>query len=464
MAHWLSFWNAETRRRNGQLEGQALGRVWVPWAERKLGIGDILYPVGIEGGELMLIGRVEIGELEVPGAADEQVDVEPVSGSGVEARFDRQLDPEVTDALEFWTASQTVRHIKRDDQRRVIGGQFQGRASLRELVRGSELLDRALEAPQTTRRSPAATEPTDEPVAHRWLIKAHTDPYEALADTREEGPLIYGGWTVPKQARLGDLLLFYGTDPYKEFGYVGRVCSPQTVVGRDGRYWAHIEVAPCEYPLPLADARQDAIIGGWSGVHNLKGLSASVPAQVWEAFVGRLAARDAELRATLEEWAEYPPLPELDSLAGEEWAADELPYSFELGLQSQLRTHLSERSQPWREPRPGEIAINISGYLGAAGFADIALVGRHDYRVLVIEVKLDARTSRGIEGIDQVRRYRDELRRRHADRRIEAWIAAQGFSPPVLDYAQAHDVVPHLIQRDPDGQLTVTRAEQSRNA
>jgi hypothetical protein len=138
----LSIWNkskrAEVRARDATDElageGDLLTRIYVPYGDSLIAPGDCVYIAGIEDGELMLISRVLVEEVTATNSGDSRVEIEAEAGTESEVALDRFVPRTETNRLEFLDASGTTQVIKRDGDGAALGTQFQGKASLRELV------------------------------------------------------------------------------------------------------------------------------------------------------------------------------------------------------------------------------------------------------------------------------------------------------------------------------------------
>jgi hypothetical protein len=143
MAEWLSFWNAETRARNGDLHGGPVEDIYVPYGKGKISHGDVIYCVGIEDEELRLITRIRVGSLDDDPADEESVLIEDAEEEPVDVDLDRLVTFEAAHAIRY-------EHVDGSKHRLTITGvlidpsPFQGRSSIRELREGSAQLDSLL--------------------------------------------------------------------------------------------------------------------------------------------------------------------------------------------------------------------------------------------------------------------------------------------------------------------------------
>jgi hypothetical protein len=149
-SRWLSFWNEQTRRGQGRRRrphASATGaEIYVPYGEGKLAVGDTVYCVGVDEGELLLFDRVVVGRMDVDLGDSESLDVWSERGTGTPFQDARVVDDPTIDSLIYLHADRTEHRVPRDASGRVRGNAFQGRASIRELVRGFESLDRLSES------------------------------------------------------------------------------------------------------------------------------------------------------------------------------------------------------------------------------------------------------------------------------------------------------------------------------
>jgi hypothetical protein len=147
---WLSFWNEQTRsgqgRRRRAHASAADAEIYVPYGDGKLAVGDTVYCVGVDEGELLLFGRVVVGRIDVDLGERESLDVWSQRGTGTPFQDDRVVDDPTVDSLIYLHADRTEHRIPRDASGRILGNAFQGRASIRELARGFESLDRLSES------------------------------------------------------------------------------------------------------------------------------------------------------------------------------------------------------------------------------------------------------------------------------------------------------------------------------
>ncbi len=143
MAEWLSFWNAETRRRNeADLRGHVVSPIYVPFGMDHLKRGDTIYCFGIEDGTLYLITRLIVGTLDEDPEHQESLLVEGAEDDEVEADYDRAVPEEVIGAVRYLHANGSEhRLIDAMADGWLDGSHFQGRASLRELSAGGNELE-----------------------------------------------------------------------------------------------------------------------------------------------------------------------------------------------------------------------------------------------------------------------------------------------------------------------------------
>lgn len=140
---WLSFWNQETRRaqRSGNVHHASDADIWVPYGAGNIAVGDVVYCLAVEAGELLLFGKLTVGRIDVDAEHIESIDVWAKPGT------DTWLDPAVclddatVDGLVYVTKGGKQQSFARNNAGRVSGNPFQGISSLRELVAGHDRLD-----------------------------------------------------------------------------------------------------------------------------------------------------------------------------------------------------------------------------------------------------------------------------------------------------------------------------------
>jgi hypothetical protein len=104
---WIAFWNQALRRkqRAGTVRHSSDADIWVPYGHGKLSVGDSVYCVGIDDGELLLFGRVQIGRMAVDDAHPESLDVWAKPGTKTPFRDDRVLARSIVDRLVYIKAT-----------------------------------------------------------------------------------------------------------------------------------------------------------------------------------------------------------------------------------------------------------------------------------------------------------------------------------------------------------------------
>jgi hypothetical protein len=145
---WLSFWNQETRTRQSQ-GGTSRTRpsdanIFVPYGQGQVAVGDSVYCVAIDHGELLLFGRVLVGRIEVDPTHAESLDVWEDPGSKAFEIDEKVVDGAIANDLVYFQADGSEHHLPCDTTGKLLGTAFQGRSSIRELSRGSEGLDALL--------------------------------------------------------------------------------------------------------------------------------------------------------------------------------------------------------------------------------------------------------------------------------------------------------------------------------
>jgi hypothetical protein len=140
---WLSFWNQKTRRaqRSGNVGHASDADIWVPHGAGKIGIGDIVYCVAVEAGDLFFFGKLTVGRIGVDARNIESVDVWSKAGLGSWLDPAVALDDATVDHLVYLKVDSTQHGFARDNYGGVSGSAFQGVSSLRELVAGYDGLD-----------------------------------------------------------------------------------------------------------------------------------------------------------------------------------------------------------------------------------------------------------------------------------------------------------------------------------
>lgn len=144
--HWLSFWNQKTRakHRGDGIRHPTDADIWVPYGAERLAVGDSVYCVGIDAGELLLFGRVTVGRMDADLNHHSSLDVWAAPGGLTAFRDDRVLSATIVDGLVYLKADDTEQRFARDASGAISGSPFQGRASIRQLWKGHESLDRAV--------------------------------------------------------------------------------------------------------------------------------------------------------------------------------------------------------------------------------------------------------------------------------------------------------------------------------
>lgn len=96
MAHWLSFWNKDTRRRNEPLlQDDAVSAIYIPYGKQRVALGDVIYCVGLEAGGLRLITRLHAASLDDDLDHPRSIWVDDVEAKAVNADFHRVVPDEV---------------------------------------------------------------------------------------------------------------------------------------------------------------------------------------------------------------------------------------------------------------------------------------------------------------------------------------------------------------------------------
>jgi hypothetical protein len=146
MMDWLSFWNAGTLRRSEEeLDGEVVDSIYIPFGKNEIELGDTIYCVGIEGGELRLLTRLVAASLSDDLEHAESVRVTANSDVPV-IDYDRGVPPDVLAVIRFAQTDGSEHSVVTDGDRgpHVDGHRFQGRSSLRRLVAGAAELDALL--------------------------------------------------------------------------------------------------------------------------------------------------------------------------------------------------------------------------------------------------------------------------------------------------------------------------------
>ena len=142
---WLSFWNQETRarqRRTGTGRARpSAAQIYIPYGQGQVAVGDTVYCVAVDAGELLLFCRVGVEDLHVDSEHAESLDV---YGELTPSPFNldgRVVDQAAVDRLVYLKADGGEHELPRNASGVLVGNAFQGRASIRELVGGMERLD-----------------------------------------------------------------------------------------------------------------------------------------------------------------------------------------------------------------------------------------------------------------------------------------------------------------------------------
>lgn len=158
---WLSFWNEDTRNHNRRLwlsqdgdedldhdvdEDRDRGEIYVPYGGGKISRGDVVYCVAIEGGELLLFGRVVVGRLDPDMTKPRELNLWSVPGTESNWRIENcAVDRDDADSVVYLRqGDMSEHHIARDSRSWLLGNAFQGHNSIRQLMRGYERLDRVI--------------------------------------------------------------------------------------------------------------------------------------------------------------------------------------------------------------------------------------------------------------------------------------------------------------------------------
>ncbi len=157
MADWLSFWNKDTRKQNKRkLKGKVVGSIYIPYGEGLVSRGDTVYCVGIEGGELLLITRVEVSKvLSHPQPKWISVSAAP---SNIVADYQRKVPKRVIKLLRFLHTNGHV-HKFEFNGASVKHAHFQGLSSVRELTKGATDLNALLTKKKPAPKASAAKKP-----------------------------------------------------------------------------------------------------------------------------------------------------------------------------------------------------------------------------------------------------------------------------------------------------------------
>jgi hypothetical protein len=136
---WLSFWNQETReRRRSPGRAPADFDVCVPYGKDKLAKGDKVYYVVIDGGELLLFGRIVVGRTDNDSVHAESLNVWAEPDTEIDFFEGQAIDDAVVDELVYLKADGSEQRLFPNTPCDLGGSACQGRSSIRELTRGSE--------------------------------------------------------------------------------------------------------------------------------------------------------------------------------------------------------------------------------------------------------------------------------------------------------------------------------------
>ena len=138
---WLSFRDEKTRpRRTGEgTSGDA--EIYVPYGQGKLGKGDSVYCVAVEESKLVFFCRVIVARIARDPEHAEGLDVWAGPGSAW-CEEDCVVGDDAVDELAYLDAGGKERQLPRDASGALVGDDFRGPSSIRELARGGEVLDR----------------------------------------------------------------------------------------------------------------------------------------------------------------------------------------------------------------------------------------------------------------------------------------------------------------------------------
>lgn len=156
MADWLSFWNQDTRAKKSKLKGKVVGSIYIPYGNGLVHTGDTVYCVGIEGGELLLITRIEVAKTgKHPNPRWINVTAAP---SNVAADYGRKVPKHAIKLLRFLHTDGQV-HKFEFNGASIKHAHFQGLSSVRKLTKGAPDLDALLAAKKPASTAPPAKKP-----------------------------------------------------------------------------------------------------------------------------------------------------------------------------------------------------------------------------------------------------------------------------------------------------------------
>jgi len=144
---WLSYWKADTRRENeGDLTGEIVEEIYVPWGEGLIERGDTIYCIFIEDGELHLVTRLTAATVEGdPDPEHEQsVSVTPEPTDEIRADYQRVVVPGDLKAIKYERPDGSEASLEDPN-----AGRFQGRNSIRKLTDGTHALEATLKGDGT---------------------------------------------------------------------------------------------------------------------------------------------------------------------------------------------------------------------------------------------------------------------------------------------------------------------------
>ena len=277
----------------------------------------------------------------------------------------------------------------------------------------------------------------------------------------------WSAWTSQQSMREGAWCLIYVTAPIKAFAWIARsLCDAQQPHGTGTAWSTFFELYPLGVPLGLADAQGVAGLGDWGALKSLQGTSKQIgDVEKWDALLARICETNPDVTAVLERWASTAPELPQEDLADFFWEGPTpdggYPYGTERwGLQPALHDLLCAGGfGPMEDGR----LPSMEARLDASSRADIVL--EYDAEeinapisgpdpLLVIETKLFASTTQGIE---QLVRYRQWFEQELPDRDVRYVLAAQEISEAAVEAARAEDIAVWRIRfQDPELDLVTT--------
>jgi len=280
-----------------------------------------------------------------------------------------------------------------------------------------------------------------------WRLLSSIDSTRPLIHTKV--PRVYM-WTVPRDARRGDIAVIYSGGAHQSYVAIARLCcDPRMSI--DERWWAWLQIQPLLSPVPQADvAAIQGTQGPRTGLNTPRGGSYNeIERRLGrQRFLNRLVKDDPKAGARLHAWrlgkGSWPRSLDLLALSGAEIAEIERQTRRELVLsaalaESLVHAGLARYLEAADRLYDRSLEVTLTFEDGSRGRADILLVSLAHHRptLLLIEVKCTAMPWPTRNPVDQLLVYEPVVRRDSRGRfRVLRWAIAEHFHPLVLGQAR----------------------------